>query len=222
MSYILVEAAESKNITITGRLGNKVRFEAVLQTADEENRNGRIYKKEFIEEALKDIKPTLKEGNFGGELDHPIPTSDETQTWVRHATYLYKEAAFKIEELYFKDNNLIGVCESLPTPNGNILASLIRDGVKVGFSARAIADNIQQQGHTEIVLPPITYISFDVVSNPSHKGAQLLKVNLESYNPKKLTESTKCFSGICKISEHLFRINQIPLRHFFGNCNIIL
>ena len=221
--YLLFESATTHEITVTSASSNKVSFTAVLQTFDEENRNRRVYKKEYVQEALKPIIPHLNEGNFGGELDHPIPTSDETETWVRHATYLYKEAAFKINDLRFEGNKLIGDCETLSTPNGFILAGLIRDGVKVGFSARAIADNIDHQNGVEIVLPPITYIAFDAVSNPSHSTAKIMKVNLESYN--RLAESytgVNCKNGVCLIGEHLNRKKTNEIQSFFKNGNIIL
>jgi len=214
---ILIENAVTEDISISKSEGNKVMFETVLQTFNEENNNKRVYQLKDAEQAISEIIPRLSEGNFGGELDHPIPTSDEVSTWIRHTTYKYSQACYKINSLFFRDNKLYGECETLRTPNGFILANLLTDKVRVGFSARAFSDQVEMRNGVEYVIPPITYIAFDAVSNPSHKEAKVIKVsNIEQHIPK------KCPDGVCRLTEHIERKRRSPLFTFFKSGKILL
>jgi len=218
--YLLIESPTPSKVQVISATPKKAKFVAILQTFNEQNRNNRIYKEQDAVESLREIDPKIKDFTFGGELDHPIPTDDEQYTWTRHTTFLYKEAAFMIRSYKISNHKLIAECETVSTPNGYILAGLLKDGVNVGFSARAISDNVEKQGDVEVVLPPITYIAFDCVSNPSHAGAKLMEIkNLES------TEIPSCSNGVCMISEHIKHVKTVrysELNKLFKSGNIRL
>lgn len=203
--FLLIENPTSRTIEISETKSGKVYFEAILQTLGEKNANKRVYNKEYVVEALEAIQPRLKERNFGGELDHPIPTQDELYTWIRHTTFKYTDASHIFTKIWISEDLVIGQGETLLTPNGFTMAGLLRDRVKVGFSARAISDNVEKVGDTEIVLPPITYIAFDCVSVPSHNRAKLVKLEEMEMLAK---AGEECKDGVCMISEHLARTNR--------------
>jgi len=66
---------------------------------------------------------------------------------------------------------LIGTCEILSTPSGNILRELFRSGVNVGISSRALGSLKQVSEGTSLVGDDLELIAFDFVSNPSTAGA---------------------------------------------------
>lgn len=165
-----------KNIKETGtKTKPKIRFEACLQTAGDINRNKRKYSKGILEDGVGKINDRIHEGTLLGELDHPV-TSDPK----RQFTVLYKEVSHKINETYWDGNRLIGVLESLSTPNGKILRNLVaEDGVPIGFSLRAVGDlrTVHENGQMiKEVVGPLNIITWDSVSYPSHNKAKITKI----------------------------------------------
>lgn len=201
-SYVIIEGSykDHQKLTIIDRDPRKVKFKAILQSCDTPNRNGRIYPKEEMAKAIDQIRDRIRDKTFGGELDHPIVEGSSETDWIRHVTFLYKEASHAITEIHFEGNLIVGTVETLSTPNGRTLAGLINDGVKVGFSLRAISDNIEKTSRGDIVRSPITMISYDVVSFPSHAEAYIKEITqVES------VQIPKCENGRCMLSEHLMK-----------------
>ena len=66
----------------------------------------------------------------------------------------------------------MGKIKVLTTPSGNILKSLINDGVTLGISSRGLGSVIEQQGQT-LVEDDFQLICFDIVSEPSTQGAYM-------------------------------------------------
>ncbi|MGB9674813.1 MAG: hypothetical protein ACPLX8_01635, partial [Nanopusillaceae archaeon] len=97
-SYLLIESNynQPQRINIIDRDPKKVKFTAILQSCDVPNRNGRIYPKKDMMEAINQISDRIKTKTFGGELDHPIVSGSSDNDWIRHVTYLYKEASHAI------------------------------------------------------------------------------------------------------------------------------
>ena len=210
--YLLIESPyvpQKQKVVV--KKTNKVIFETTLQSLDTPNRNNRIYESVAIKTALEseDLQERMQKKNFGGELDHPIPTSDQLQSQIRHTTFLYKEASHAITECSITGKEVEAVVETLSTPNGYTMAGLINDGVQVGFSLRAIGDNVRRVGNVEYVQPPVTIIAYDCVSFPSHREAYMGEIkHIESSN---LLESTQyiCKDGICFLIEHINRVKNI-------------
>jgi len=153
---------------------DKIRMECILQTCGDINRNKRMYKKDIMIEGINKILPRVKDGSFIGELDHPISTDPS-----RQVTVWYKEASHRIVDLGWDGNKLVGVLETLRTPNGTILKNLAEDGVPVGFSFRGMGDlkQVSENGNQyNEVIGPVNIITWDSVSLPSHETARLLKI----------------------------------------------
>jgi len=169
--------------------GWKLKFIACLQTANERNNNNRIYPLDDLQEAVTMIQPRIKNRTFLGELDHPIEDSIKRQFIV-----LYKECSHIVSKMWVSKNEVLGELETLSTPNGKILTTLIKDNVPIGFSVRAlgtltkdITENARKQEVT-IVRKPIYIITYDSVSNPSHPTATMRELT---------NENTYCIGNIC-------------------------
>ena len=177
MEYILSESpvilAKPLSVKQIPKRSN-IRMECVLQTAGDVNRNHRKYDKATLQESIDKISERMRNKEFLGELDHPIDSNPSRQT-----TVLYKECSHAILETYWNNHMLVGVLETLSTPNGKTLAGLVSDGVPVGFSYRGMGDlrEIFENGQRVMqVKGPLLTITWDSVSYPSHKDAKLVKI----------------------------------------------
>ena len=136
----------------------------VLQRAEAENQNGRIYPREvLVREAKKYIKEFIVQKRAMGELDHPESSVVNLQN-VSH----------NITEMHWEGDNLLGSVEVLGTPSGNILKELFKAGIKLGISSRGMGsvETVTEAGKdTQEVQPDFELIAFDFVSNPSTQGA---------------------------------------------------
>ena len=142
----------------------KLIVRGVLQRAEAQNQNGRIYPREVLmREAKKYAKEFIKQRRAMGELDHP-ESSVVNLANVSH----------NISEMHWEGDNLLGTVEVLGTPAGNILKELFKSGIKLGISSRGmgsvetISDGTDD---TQQVQPDFELIAFDFVSNPSTQGA---------------------------------------------------
>jgi len=175
-----------------------VKFKALLMEADTVNQNRRIYPRHVLEESIETfIKPKLQDRNFGGELDHPIPTGSQADIF-RQQTLLYKEISHIITDLWWEGNKVYGIVETTPTPNGEILANLVRFGVKVGFSLRALGDVRPRPNGINEVIRPLRIIAIDAVQNPSFQRAAIIETIQESVLMESVQPSGSiCADGIC-------------------------
>ena len=150
----------------------KLIVSGILQRANAENQNGRIYPKEIlVREADKYNKTFIQERRAMGELDHP-ESSVVNLANVSH----------NIREMKWENDDLVGTVEVLPTPAGNILKELFRSGIKLGISSRGMGsvetiDEDDAGKQTVAVQPDFELIAFDFVSNPSTQGAFLHPTN---------------------------------------------
>jgi len=175
---VIRESREGKNY--------KVSFVACLQTCDTINSNKRIYPKTVMEHVIDSAKSRAESRSLLGELDHPLDESPNRQVIVS-----LTQASHLITSLWFSGNEILGRGETLTTPNGMILFSLIKDKVPIGFSLRALGNLEPSREHADvsIVTGPIFLVTYDAVSKPSHPEAVIRKVVTESYRV--------CTNGVC-------------------------
>ena len=143
--------------------------EGVMQRAQAENQNGRIYSKDIlVRESKKYVDEFVKNGNAFGELDHP-----------ESPVVSLKNASHIVKELYWKGDDLMGKAELLNTPAGNIVKEIIKAGHTIGISSRGTG-SVQQtnEGHLE-VQDDFDLVCWDFVSNPSTHGAFMNPVALQ-------------------------------------------
>ena len=153
----------------------KLVVKGVLQRAEAKNQNGRVYPREILVRESKKYRENFVEQNRAlGELDHPDSSVVNLQN-VSH----------NVKEMHFEGDNLVGTCEILTTPSGNILRELFKNGIKLGISSRGLGSvEMVQEANGDTVSKvgdDFELIAFDFVSNPSTHGAFLY--------PEKMNES---------------------------------
>ena len=153
----------------------KLVVKGVLQRAEAKNQNGRVYPREILmRESKKYDENFVKQNRALGELDHPDSSVVNLQN-VSH----------NVKEMHFEGDNLVGTCEILTTPSGNILKELFKNGIKLGISSRGLGSvEMVQEANGDTVSKvgdDFELIAFDFVSNPSTHGAFLY--------PEKMNES---------------------------------
>jgi len=162
----------------------KLVVKGVLQRAEAKNQNGRVYPKEILmRESEKYSDNFIKQKRALGELDHP----DSSVVNLSNVSH-------NITEMHFEGDNLIGTCEILTTPSGNILRELIKNGIKLGISSRGLGSvETVNEGPNDQPVQKVgqdfELIAFDFVSNPSTHGAFMYPMN-ESVDKTKTTGRT--------------------------------
>lgn len=150
---VVNESADKKGLYITGPF---IQMDVV-------NGNNRIYPSEYISSQIdKYIVEKINTDRAVGELNHP-----------NHPEVNYERACIKIVELTRQGSDYYGkakVLESLPL--GNIVAGLLREGVKIGVSSRALGSLKTRHDGVKIVQPDYRLMTAaDVVSEPSAPDA---------------------------------------------------
>jgi len=148
----LVEAKEdgSKSYTIEG----------VFAQAEQKNRNGRIYPKMIMENAVKKYaKEQVATKRAVGELNHP----DGPTVNLDKVSHL-------ITDLKVEDNNVMGKATILGTPMGEIVKGLLEGGVQLGVSTRGMG-SLEKRGDAMYVKDDFMLNTIDIVQDPSAPGA---------------------------------------------------
>jgi hypothetical protein len=82
-----------------------------------------------------------------------------------------KNVSHNITEIHWDGDDLIGTCEILSTPSGNILKELFRGNINVGISSRALGSLNKISENSSMVGDDLEIICWDFVSNPSVAGS---------------------------------------------------
>jgi hypothetical protein len=159
----LVESRDSeKNIYLSGR----------IMAAEQKNLNQRVYPRSEIERAVGFIMEKAKAGSFVmGELNHP----DNLSVDLKNVSHIITEA-------WMEGDNAAGKCKVLNTPSGQIVQQLINGGVKLGVSSRGTG-NVTSEG----IVEDFSFVTLDIVAQPSGPGCYPDVVRESVENPKILT-----------------------------------
>jgi hypothetical protein len=140
----------------------------IMQRAGAKNQNGRIYKREILEDQVREyIEKFVKVGNAYGELDHP-----------ESPIVSLKNASHVVKDLWWEGDDLMGKVELLNTPSGNIVKEILRGGHTIGISSRGTGSVQQTNEGTLMVQPDFELVCWDFVSNPSTQGAFMNPISL--------------------------------------------
>jgi hypothetical protein len=140
----------------------------VMQRADAQNGNGRIYPRSILEREMGNYQKLIKERRALGELDHP----DQAVINLANASHL-------VTESWWDGNDVMGKIQILNTPSGKILRSLVESGVTLGISSRGMG-SVTEGADGTIVEDDFNLVCFDMVSEPSTTGAFMMKEGKES------------------------------------------
>lgn len=140
----------------------------VIQRANTKNQNGRIYKKNILEREVEKYQELVKTRRALGECDHP----------AREILEL-KSVSHLVREIWWNGDDLMGKCEILSTPQGQIVRALINDGVPLGISSRGVG-SVRESKEGIIVEDDFQLLAFDLVFEPSVQGAFQRPIQSES------------------------------------------
>jgi len=177
-------------------VGGNLMVEGRLQTAETKNGNGRRYPREILEREIERYKDgPIRESRALGELDHP-----DSQI------INLKNVSHNIKDVWWDGNDVMGKIEILPTPSGNILVQLFKNGITVGVSSRGMG-SLKPIGETQEVQDDFELLCWDFVSTPSTPGAYVHPINeslnLTSVDYSKINEiitEILCNNGQCPIN----------------------
>lgn len=144
--------------------GVLLRVRGVAQRSGVKNENGRIYPHEVWEHVFSDEnwKKSIKERAMVGEADHP----ESNVPSIKRASHVVSEAEWNGGE------EIWATFDILDTPDGRILETLFKAGVKVGTSSRGDgATKRNDEQNADIVEVGYIPTTWDFVINPSTSGA---------------------------------------------------
>ena len=154
-----IKVSPSQLTENVNRENGNLMVEGILDTAEVKNGNGRYYKNELWDREMEKYDQLVKERRSMGELDHPESTVINLKN-VSHIVTGYN----------WDGDQLMGTIEILPTPSGNILKELIKNGVTVGVSSRGMG-SLEQNGSVMEVQDDFELLCWDFVSTPSNPGS---------------------------------------------------
>ncbi len=138
----------------------KYSIEGVFMSAEQKNRNGRIYPKPVMEKAVdKYTTEQVAKGRAVGELNHP-----------EGPTVNLDKVSHKIEKLDWSGNNVVGKATVLDTPMGRIVEGLLEGGVQLGVSTRGMG-SLQRNSDAMVVKDDFMLNAVDIVQDPSAPSA---------------------------------------------------
>ena len=123
------------------------------------NRNKRVYSlHEMRSEVDRYTTDMIKQGRAMGELNHPTTADVDLE-----------RACHIVTDLREDNNVFVGKSKVLSTPCGQIVRSLINDGVKVGMSSRALGQLVEGSGCNRV--QNMRLVAIDCVADPSFPKA---------------------------------------------------
>lgn len=149
--------------------GNKVprlRIGGQFQRAKNPNANGRIYPANVLRLAVEDLQEDIKSRRVLGEFDHP----PDAKIHLDRVSHL-------ITKLWMEGDVVYGECEVLEnTQHGSQLKALLESNVNIGISSRGVGDmetTIYEGEEYYQVLPGYSFVTFDIVAEPSVHGSYM-------------------------------------------------
>ena len=142
----------------------KVYITGPFMMMNEKNQNGRVYKEsEMKREVDRYIDKMINTKRAIGEMNHPQSTEVNPIN-----------SCHRVVELKIVENYVMGKSQVLSTPMGQLLKSLINDGVQLGISSRALGSVVETAKGKEV--SDFHLICLDVVHEPSVQKAMIESV----------------------------------------------
>ena len=136
-------------------------IEGVFLQAELQNRNGRMYPIEVLENEVKRyVRETVDKGRAYGELGHPSGPSINLDR-VSHI----------ITELKRDRTDFLGRARLTDTPMGNIARGLLESGANLGVSSRAMGSLKESNGVMVVQNDLKLSTAADIVADPSAPDA---------------------------------------------------
>lgn len=166
-AFKLIKKPEIISEDVNGTKRKFTRLTGLIQKADHPNENGRTYPLDVMQEAIEAMQEAVKARMVLGELDHP----DDAKIHTENACLLLTKVWLEGKEVYGEFEILEGM------PKGQMLKSLIDQGVTVSISSRGVGDmetQLMEDGsELNMVCPGFRFVCFDAVNDPSVRGTSL-------------------------------------------------
>jgi hypothetical protein len=165
--FQVLDAKKTVTEDINGREQPVMRITGLIQLGDKENANGRVYgTSEVLTPAVREIQEDISSRSVMGEYDHPA----DAKIHLDRVSHL-------MTKIWMEGRKVYGEAEILhKLPLGACLRGLFEHKVQVGISSRGVGDmEISEDNGKEIyrVLPGYSFVTWDVVAEPSVSGAVL-------------------------------------------------
>lgn len=148
-----------------------------LQTLEETNQNKRYYSRAIGDEIVEALRPRAQDRSLFQEIDHPTPNGDDAAMKRRAVTVSLRNSGSLLRDIYREGNEIIGEMETLSGFLGpDLYNTIVYDKADVGFSLRMFGKvEMNESTGLATVSKPIRPITYDSVTNPSHKTAKILQ-----------------------------------------------
>lgn len=121
------------------------------------NANERVYPVPEIERAVNQLNEQISGGNSVlGEVDHP----DDLKINLDRVSHM-------IENMWMDGPNGFGKLKILPTPMGQLISTMLENGVKLGVSSRGSGNVSDMDGRVS----DFEIVTVDIVAQPSAPNA---------------------------------------------------
>lgn len=177
IGYVILESApaEIQDAQIISENGKRVIGEGIIQTAEEENRNGRCY---LQHDLLREINcprtiELLSTGNMLSENGHPMDTS-----MIRQQTIEPNNTVARFLKIWMDGNNVMAHFKGTNNAIGEEFDQDLREGIKPSWSLRALGSLENIRGRN--VVQNLKVITWDRVIYPSHPHAYTTRLVTES------------------------------------------
>ena len=167
-NIILEATTNSIDAKIISEVNGKPEATGIIQDADVENRNGRIYE-------LKDLKPEVEgdriqkelipTGNMVGEWGHPA-----NQELSRQSVIDPKCMCVRFTKIWLEGSDVHANFRGANTEYGKAFNQDLLEGVKPSFSLRALG-SVDRGRNGKCYVRNLRIITWDSVIFPSHKRA---------------------------------------------------
>ena len=149
---------EAKIVVESANEGKDLYMKGICIQGGVRNANQRVYPVREIGRAVKTLNDQVSGGySVLGEVDHPEGLNINLDR-VSHM----------ITEMWMDGPNGYGKLKVIPTPMGQLIQTMINNGVKVGVSSRG-SGNVKEDGSGEV--SEFEIITVDAVAQPSAPGA---------------------------------------------------
>jgi len=158
---------------------------AVMQKYGVENRNDRVYPENILKREAENYLKLIKDRRAMGEADHP-----------ESSIVAISRISHNVIDLWWEGNVLMGKLEIIMSPGfvtqgiisceGDLVANLLRRGLKIGVSSRGVG-SLEKEHGKNIVQDDFELICWDVVTSPSTPGSWIY--NEEPTKEEQMSES---------------------------------
>lgn len=171
----------------------------ILQKADAENRNGRVYPMDILRREAQKYQKLVDINSAVGECNHPNDININLDN-----------LSHRVTKMWWEGNTLYGKLELLVTEQyalrgeyggmvGDKLAIYLNKyNIKLGISSRGVGSVTSVRG-LDLVQDDFELVCFDVVSSPSTHGAYLFKGAIPGTN---INEQIKINKNILSSDEN--------------------